>query len=72
MFSMKKNKLLVSINIYIQEMHVIFNDIKVYGKEIWEIEHREVQDKFELGFEIDLPVNETQFSKTTINNNFFV
>ena len=53
-------------------MHVIFNDIKVYGKEIWEIEHREVQDKFELGFEIDLPVNETQFSKTTINNTFFV
>ena len=72
MFSMKKNKLLVSINIYIQEMHVIFNDIKVYGKEIWEIEHREVQDKFELGFEIDLPANETQFSKTTINNTFFV
>ena len=53
-------------------MHVIFNDIKVYGKEILEIEHREVQDKFELGFEIDLPVNETQFSKTTINNTFFV
>ena len=72
MFSMKKNKLLVSINVYIQEMHVIFNDIKVYRKEIWEIEHREVQDKFELEFEIDFPVNETQFSKTTINNTFFV
>ena len=30
------------------------------------------QEKFELGFEIGLPVNETQFSKTTINNAFYI
>ena len=52
-------------------MQVIFDDIKVNGKEKWEIEHREVIKKIELGFEIGLLVNETHFSKTTINNNFF-
>ena len=45
-------------------MHVLFNDINVNGKEIREIEHREVPKKFELGFEIGIPVNETHFSKT--------
>ena len=40
-------------------MHVTFNDINVNGKEIWEIEHREVQKKKnQLGFEIGLPVND--------------
>ena len=33
--------------------------------------HEVPKKKNELGFEIDLPVNETQFSKTTINNLIF-
>ena len=45
-------------------MHVIFNSIKVNGKKISEIEHCDVTKKVVLGFEISLPVNETQFSKT--------
>ena len=52
MFSMKKNKLLVSINNFIEGMHVIFNDINVNGKAIWAIEHREVPKYIELGFEV--------------------
>ena len=43
-------------------MHVTFNDININGKEIWEIEHHEVQKKKkkknQLGFEIGLPVND--------------
>ena len=58
MFSMKKNKLLVSIDIYIQEMHMIFNNINVYGEEIREREHHDVSNKIKLGFEIGLPVND--------------
>ena len=69
----EKNKLPVSANNYIQEMHMIFNSIKINGREIWEIEHCDVQKKIELAFKIGLPVNETPFSKTTItkNNTFF-
>ena len=48
---------------------MIFNDINVNGKKIWEIKHCDVSKKIELGFEIGLPVNETQFSNTTITKN---
>ena len=51
-------------------MHVIFNDINVYGKQI-EIEHPDVPQKIKLGLEIGLPVNETQFSKTITKNDTF-
>ena len=54
MFSMKKNKLLVSINNYMQGLHVIFNDINIYGKEIREIEQRDVPKKIKLRFEVGL------------------
>ena len=33
---------------------------------------KKFQEKFELGFEIGLPLNDTQFSKTTISNTFFI
>ena len=52
-------------------MHVIFNDININGKEIWETEYRKVPKQNELGFEIGISVNETQVWKTTINNTFF-
>ena len=52
-------------------MHVIFNDINVSGKEMSEIEHRDVPRKVKLGFEIGLRVSETQFSITTIENDTF-
>ena len=42
MFSLKKNQLLVSIGIYIQEMHVIFNGVNVNGKDTGETERRDV------------------------------
>ena len=45
MFSMKENKLLASINNYIQVMHMVFNDIDISGKEIWEVEHCDIQKK---------------------------
>ena len=51
---------------------MIFNDINVNGREIWEIEHSEVPRKIWMGFEIGLFVNEAQFSKTRINNPFLV
>ena len=55
-----------------QVMHVIFNGINVNGRQIeqW----RSKKKKNELAFEIGLPVNETQFSKTTITKNgtFFI
>ena len=41
-------------------MHIIFNDIIVYGKQIWEIEHPDVPKIIKLEFE---------FSKTTITKN---
>ena len=68
---MKENKLLASINNYIQGMHVVFNDINISEKEIWEEEHCDIQKKIELGFEIGLPANETQFSKTVTKKDFF-
>ena len=43
MFSMEKNKL------HIQEMHMIFNDINVYGKQIGEIEQPDIPKKSEIG-----------------------
>ena len=55
---MKKNKLLVSTNNYMQGMHMMFNDINVYGREIWEIEHHHVPNKIKFVFEIDLPFND--------------
>ena len=48
---------------------MIFNGINVSGRQIWEIKHRDVPKKIELPFEIDLPVNETKFSKTAITKN---
>ena len=68
MFSMKKNKL-VSINNYIQGMHMIFSDLNL--KRDTRNNTTKFQKKFELGFEIGLPANETQFAKTTVNNSFF-
>ena len=69
---MKENKLLASINNYIQGMHMVFNNIDISGKEIWEVEHCDIQKKKnELGFEIGLPANETQFSKTVTKEDFF-
>ena len=54
-------------------MNMILNDINVNARQISEIEHCVIPRKIELAFEIGLPVNETQFSKTTItkNNIFF-
>ena len=43
-------------------MHMIFNDININGKVTREIEHCEVPKKFELGFEIGLPDNDTFFT----------
>ena len=57
-----------------QEIHTIFDSIKVNERQIWQMEYCDVpkKKKTELAFEIGLPVNETQFSKTTITkNNFF-
>ena len=52
---------------------MIFNNINVNARQISEIEHCEIPKKIELVFEIGLPVNETQFSKTTITkNNIFL
>ena len=49
MFSMRKNKLLVSINNHIQGMHLISNDINANGRWIWEIEHNDVPKKIWTG-----------------------
>ena len=43
MFSMEKNKL------HIQGMHMIFNDINVYGKQIGEIEQPDIPKKSQIG-----------------------
>ena len=53
---------------------MIFNDINVNGKEIWEIKPCAAPKKVKLGFEIGLPVNETQFWKTAVakNNSFYI
>ena len=48
---------------------MIFN-VNVSGKEIWEIEHHDVQKKIKLRFEIGLCVNETQLKRTTRNETF--
>ena len=48
---------------------MIFN-VNVSGKEIWEIEHHDVQKKIKLRFEIGLSVNETQLKRTTRNETF--
>ena len=50
---------------------MIFNGINVNGRQIWEKEHHDVskkkkKKKIELVFEIGLPANETQFSKTAM------
>ena len=47
---------------------MIFNDINVNGRQIWEKEHHDVskKKKIELVFEVGLPANETQFSKAAI------
>ena len=61
---MKKNKLLESINNYIQEMHMILKYINVDEKDIGEIKHFGIQKKKKkilLGFEIGLPVNKIIF-----------
>ena len=53
-----------------QRIHVVFNGINVSEIQIWKIEHCDVpKKKIDLAFEIDLPVNETKFSKTTITKN---
>ena len=50
-------------------MHFIFNGISVNGRQISEIENcDDVPKKIELVFEIGLPVDETQFSKTVKKN----
>ena len=56
-----------------QVMHVIFNGINVNGRQIEQWRSKK-KKKNELAFEIGLPVNETQFSKTTITKNgtFFI
>ena len=51
-------------------MHMIFNDINVNGRQIWEIEHYDGK-KIKLAFEIGLPLNETQFLKTKIKKDYF-
>ena len=66
MFSMKKNKLLVSINNYIQEMHMILKYINVDAKDrgnktLWYSKKRKIL----LGFEIGLPVNKIIFKNNT-------
>lgn len=60
---MKKNKLVESINNYIQEMHMILKYINVDEKDIGEIKHFGIQKKKKilLGFEIGLPVNKIIF-----------
>ena len=46
---------------------MIFNGINVNGRQIWETQNTVTTQKNpELAFEIGLPVDETQFSKTTI------
>ena len=57
---------MVFINNYMQGVHSIFNGIKVNKRQIWEIEHCDVPKTNKLAFEIGIPVNEIQFSKTTI------
>ena len=54
-------------------MHVIFNGSNANERQIREKEHCDNPKKIELTFELGLPVNETQFSKTTVtkNDNFF-
>ena len=50
---------------------MVFNDINISGKEIWEVEHCDIPKKIELGFEIGLPASETQFSKTVTKKGVF-
>ena len=67
---LNENKLLVSIKNYIQGIHKIFSGINANGREIWEIEHWHSKKKIELAFEIDLPVNQTQFSNKIQKTHF--
>ena len=49
-------------------MHVIFSGINVSGRQ-YEILNTVTFKKIKLTFEVGLPVNETQFSKTKITKN---
>ena len=48
---------------------MVFNGINVSEIQIWKIEHRDFRKKIDWAFEIDLPVNEINFSKATITKN---
>ena len=70
MVSVKRNKLLVSIN-FKQGMHVIFNVSTLIKDKYEKQKKKKKYKKIELAFEIGLPVNKTQFSKTVTKNDTF-
>ena len=63
MFSMEKNKL------HIQGMHMIFNDINVYGKQIGEIEQPDIPKKSQIGVWNRPSCQWNTIFKTTITKN---